>query len=72
MRPIAQLDSDFAFVGAPEPAEAVAAPAVDPLGPLAELPGPGDTPGTWVGHGFNAIWRPHQLSIPLGTIGSSS
>jgi hypothetical protein len=26
------------------------------LGPLAELP------GTWVGHGFNAIWRPHPLS----------
>ena len=34
----------------------------DPLGPLAELPGPGDTPGTWVGHGFNAIWRPHRLT----------
>jgi hypothetical protein len=30
--------------------------AGDPLGPLAQLP------GTWVGHGFNAIWRPHPLS----------
>jgi hypothetical protein len=62
MTPIAQLDSDFAFVGATETAEAVTAQAGDPLGPLAELPGPGDTPGTWVGHGFNAIWRPHRLS----------
>ena len=26
----------------------------DPLGPLAELP------GTWTGHGFNAIWRPNH------------
>jgi hypothetical protein len=25
----------------------------DPLGPLAQLP------GTWTGHGFNTIWRPH-------------
>jgi hypothetical protein len=30
--------------------------AADPLGPLAELP------GTWTGHGFNAIWRPHPLA----------
>ena len=36
--------------------------AGDPLGPLAELPGPGDTPGVWIGHGFNAIWRPHRLT----------
>ena len=42
---------------------AAAAPQTgDPLGPLADLPGPGDTPGTWVGHGFNAIWRPHRLT----------
>jgi hypothetical protein len=27
----------------------------DPLGPLAHLP------GTWKGHGFNTIWRPHHL-----------
>jgi hypothetical protein len=57
---ISQLDSDFAFVGAAEP-EAVPAQAGDPLGPLSDLPGPGDAPGTWVGHGFNAIWRPHRL-----------
>jgi hypothetical protein len=28
----------------------------DPLGPLAALP------GTWAGHGFNTIWRPHFKS----------
>jgi hypothetical protein len=58
---ISQLDSDFAFVGAEAPAAAVAQ-AGDPLGPLAQLPGPGNTPGTWIGHGFNAIWRPSELS----------
>ncbi len=36
----------------------VAAPAPNPLGPLAELP------GTWKGHGFNTIWRPHQVGLP--------
>jgi hypothetical protein len=61
MSAISQVDSDFAFVGAAEP-EAVTPAIGDPLGPLAELPGPGDTPGVWVGHGFNAIWRPHRLS----------
>jgi hypothetical protein len=30
----------------------------DPLGPLAQLP------GTWKGHGFNAIWRPHHPKNP--------
>ena len=30
----------------------------NPLGPLADLP------GTWRGHGFNAIWRPHQVGLP--------
>jgi hypothetical protein len=34
----------------------IAAP--NPLGPLAELP------GTWKGHGFNTIWRPHQVGLP--------
>jgi hypothetical protein len=63
MPPIAQLDSDFAFAGVPEPVDAAAAAqAADPLGPLALLPGPGNAPGTWVGHGFNAIWRPHRAS----------
>jgi hypothetical protein len=73
MTPSAQVDSDFAFnadfaaVAAP-PTEGAAAPeaaaAADPLGPLADLPGPGDQPGTWVGHGFNAIWRPEDFPAP--------
>jgi hypothetical protein len=66
MTPIAQLDPDFAFAGAAADettAESQAlAQAADPLGPLSLLPGPGDTPGVWKGHGFNAIWRPHRLS----------
>jgi hypothetical protein len=36
----------------------VAAAAANPLGPLADLP------GTWRGHGFNTIWRPHQVGLP--------
>jgi len=60
MTPTIQLDPDFAFAGtefAADPAAPRAmAPLADPLGPLAELP------GTWAGHGFNAIWRPHPLS----------
>lgn len=43
-------------------AKNVSAAAADPLGPLAGLPGPGDQPGVWAGHGFNAIWRPHRAS----------
>jgi hypothetical protein len=63
MTPIAQLDPDFVFAGVSEPADAAAAAqAADPLGPLARLPDPGNTPGTWVGHGLNAIWRPHRAS----------
>jgi hypothetical protein len=56
----AQTDSDFAFAGLDTPeAPAVAAAVVaegapDPLGALAALE------GTWKGHGFNAIWRPHH------------
>jgi hypothetical protein len=75
MTPIAQVDTDFAFIGA-DPStiaqppvvaaaadvQAQVAQAADPLGPLAILPGPGTTPGTWVGHGFNTIWRPHRAS----------
>jgi hypothetical protein len=54
-----QTDSDFAFAGLDTP-EAMPAAAVralggpDPLGALAGLE------GTWKGHGFNAIWRPHN------------
>jgi hypothetical protein len=63
----AQTDPDFAFAGLDTPAApatptpaaaaaeaAVAAGAPNPLGPLAGLE------GTWKGHGFNAIWRPHH------------
>lgn len=60
---IASTDSDFVFAALPEAAEpvattAVAASAVNPLGPLAALA------GTWSGHGFNTIWRPHFPSSP--------
>ena len=54
-----QTDPDFAFAGlatpeveAPEAIQALAA-APDPLGWQGLL-------GTWKGHGFNAIWRPHH------------
>ncbi len=65
MSPISELDPDFGFPGTAFAAEAeptdVAAPeamamGADPLGPLAQLP------GTWIGHGFNAIWRPHPVA----------
>ena len=59
----AQTDPDFRFEGIPPVEETQEAPdvqtteqPVDPLGNLAELP------GKWVGHGFNAIWRPHHPS----------
>lgn len=53
MTPSIALDPDFAFAGIP----AIPGPApVNPLGPLAQLP------GTWKGNGFNAIWRPHNPS----------
>jgi hypothetical protein len=54
-----QTDSDFSFAGVATP-EAEAPEAISrarrghPLGPLAGLL------GTWKGHGFNAIWRPHH------------
>jgi hypothetical protein len=56
---VTQTDSDFAFAGLDTP-EAMPAAAIralgapDPLGALAGLE------GTWKGHGFNAIWRPHN------------
>jgi hypothetical protein len=65
-----QTDPDFVFEGIPpieqvvtvralddaQVAAQVAAQPADPLGPLAQLP------GTWKGHGFNTIWRPHHPS----------
>ncbi|MFL5860885.1 MAG: heme-binding protein [Solirubrobacteraceae bacterium] len=65
MTAVTQTDSDFAFAGLDTPAvplrEAAAAQAgvtPDPLGALAALA------GTWIGHGFNAIWRPHHPANP--------
>jgi hypothetical protein len=56
----AQTDADFVFEGLPAVQEVHAAQAqaqpADPLGPLAALA------GTWKGHGFNTIWRPHPLA----------
>jgi hypothetical protein len=56
---ITRTDPDFAFAGldTPEAPPAAAVRALggpDPLGALAALE------GTWKGHGFNAIWRPHN------------
>ena len=58
MTVIAQTDADFVFEGIPqiEEAEARVPGPADPLGQLAQLA------GTWKGHGFNTIWRPHTLA----------
>jgi hypothetical protein len=58
MTAVTQTDPDFAF-GNPAGAEAASVGAIPThpagvLGPLAQLP------GTWKGHGFNTIWRPHH------------
>jgi len=62
MTVVAETDPDFVFQGIPQiegpgAAQALVQPP-DPLGALAELP------GTWKGHGFNAIWRPHHPDSP--------
>lgn len=52
-----QLERDFRFEPVPAVADAVTHPFAEidsPLGPLAALA------GTWRGHGFNTIWRPHH------------
>jgi hypothetical protein len=63
--PIVETDPDFSFEGIPpiEPAgdalaQVASAGSSNPLGPLAPLA------GTWKGHGFNAIWRPHFPDNP--------
>src|SRR5262249_29970930 len=54
-----RTESDFGFAGLATPeAEAPVAGGPDPLGALAGLL------GTWKGHGFNAIWRPHHPASP--------
>jgi hypothetical protein len=55
---VTRTDPEFVFgdpgqVDELRPALAATHPA-GPLGPLAQLP------GTWKGHGFNTIWRPHH------------
>jgi hypothetical protein len=52
----AQTDPGFKFKAVEHPAAA----ATD-LGPLAQLVGPNGK-GEWEGHGFNTIWRPHDLA----------
>src|ERR1700761_8463867 len=53
-----RTDPDFAFASpdaGPQVHPALApSHSNGPLGPLAQLP------GTWTGHGFNTIWRPHH------------
>jgi hypothetical protein len=53
-----QTDPNFVFGEPPGRAQVqpalVASHPAGPLGPLAQLP------GTWKGHGFNTIWRPHH------------
>ena len=60
MSAVTQTDPGFVFRDPVPPVQAE--PAIEPLhvsgplGPLAQLP------GTWKGHGFNTIWRPHHGS----------
>jgi hypothetical protein len=58
MDAVTQTDSGFAFRDPSQSDEVASAFAAihpaGPLGPLAQLP------GTWKGHGFNTIWRPHH------------
>jgi hypothetical protein len=58
MDAVTQTDSGFAFRDPSQSDEVESAFAAvhpaGPLGPLAQLP------GTWKGHGFNTIWRPHH------------
>jgi hypothetical protein len=67
MTETARTDPDFQFVGHPQIETEVAAQAAartqapNPLGPLERLVGAGDD-ATWIGEGFNAIWRPHPLA----------
>ena len=56
-----ELTSDFAFKPLPPLANATHFPfpvILNPLGPLADLP------GTWTGSGFNQIWRPFHAPNP--------
>ena len=68
MSVVARTDDNFAFRPLPDPipeapdtAAALAAQASAPLisGPLGSL---SQLPGTWIGQGFNSIWRPHDVT----------
>ena len=55
-----QTDPDFAFAGLATP-EAQATEAIKALAAgTRSTRGPAGLLGTWKGHGFNAIWRPHH------------
>jgi hypothetical protein len=60
MTETARTDADFQFKGHPE-IEAAPAAQTDPLGPLDRLVGAGEE-ATWIGEGFNTIWRPHAVA----------
>jgi hypothetical protein len=54
---VTRTDPDFAFVSSVDDQQETAdvtGQTADVLGPLAQLA------GTWKGHGFNTIWRPHH------------
>ena len=59
MTAITRTDPDFAFAGLDTP-EAPPAAAIRALGGPDPLGALGGLEGTWKGHGFNAIWRPHN------------
>ena len=67
-----QLDPDFEFVGAD--AEAMSLPKPRRLrrprlrSDRSTSYRPEQSPGVWVGHGFNAIWRPHRPFDRAGSL----
>jgi hypothetical protein len=57
MEAVTQTDQGFAFRDPSQSDEVQGAQAFHPAGPLGPL---AQLPGTWKGHGFNSIWRPHH------------
>jgi hypothetical protein len=67
MSAVTRTDPDFAFAGLSTPAvdAAVAADIAQAAGgPAPGLGALAVLTGTWKGHGFNVIWRPHHPSSP--------
>lgn len=69
MTVVARLDDDFSFEPLPQPIPSAADAAADAAvqaGPLPLISGSlgslSQLPGTWTGQGFNAIWRPHDIT----------